>query len=82
MIPEKFNKNISVTDGSTPINGAVVSLDSGITCTTGSAGGCTLVDVPVGEHIVTVSAFGFETYTETINVVDGDPLPPFVLTPE
>lgn len=61
---------------------AVVTLNSGATCTTGGAGGCTLQNVPIGEHNVTVTADGFEEYTNTVTISNAEPLDPFILTPE
>jgi len=51
------------------VTGASVSIDE-ITATTGSAGGCTLQNVPVGEQIITVTASGYEEYNDTITVSD------------
>lgn len=51
----------------TPVEGVTVSI-AGITGTTGSAGGCTLKNVPVGEQIVSAQKDGYLEYnaTETI----------------
>ena len=46
---------------------ANVSIDE-ITSTTGSAGGCTLQNVPIGSQTINVTAERFEDYTETIEV--------------
>lgn len=65
--PETVNVSVSVTDGENPISGATVSIGD-ITSTTGSQGGCNLNNVPAGSHTITVTADGFEEYSETINV--------------
>ena len=65
--PTTHNLNFIVTDGSNPIQGATVTIGE-ITGTTGSAGGCTLSGVTGGEQTVTVSADGFEAYSDTITV--------------
>ncbi|MGN0177193.1 MAG: PEGA domain-containing protein [Methanobrevibacter sp.] len=48
-------------------NGASVSINE-ISSTTGSAGGCTLNNVPIGAQTIIVTASGYENYSETINV--------------
>lgn len=65
--PETTNLSVTVTDGTNPIEGATVSIDE-ISSTTGSAGGCTLQDVPEGSQIITVIATGYNDYTDTIEV--------------
>lgn len=64
---DKRNVKFNITDGSDPIDGATVTIGT-ISGTTGSAGGCTLQDVPDGQHSVTVTASGFNSKTETITV--------------
>ena len=53
---------MSVTDGTDPIEGATVTLidseEEEYTGTTGSAGGCTIKDVPEGTYTVTATATG------------------------
>lgn len=65
--PETRTINFNIDDGTDPIQGASVTIDE-ISKTTGSAGGCTLNNVSDGEHLVTVSAEGYVTKTETIIV--------------
>lgn len=65
--PETTNLSVTVTDGINPIEGATVSIDE-ISSTTGSAGGCTLQDVPEGSQTITVIATGYTDYTDTIEV--------------
>lgn len=66
--PETVNIRVCVTDeNDDSVARANVSIDE-ITSTTGSAGGCTLQNVPIGSQTITVTAEGFEDYTETIEV--------------
>lgn len=65
--PETYNITFSVTDGSDPIEGATVTIGS-ITGTTGSAGGCTLQNVPAGSQTVTVKKAGYTDYSKSITV--------------
>jgi len=57
-------------DQGTPaaVEGAVVTVATGKTGTTGAAGGCTVKDVLFGDYTVTVVADGFEDYSDTITV--------------
>lgn len=68
-IPETVNLSISVTDGENPVEGATVSIGE-INSTTGRAGGCTLQNVPVGNRLITVTADGYDEYSDTITVSD------------
>jgi hypothetical protein len=65
MSTSKSNLSFTVTDGENPVQGAVVTVE-GKTATTGSSGGCTIKKIVDGEHTVTVTADGFEDYTDTI----------------
>lgn len=68
--PEPVTRDLSFTvnDGTNPIEGATVTIGSK-TGTTGSAGGCTISGVEEGTGIsVEISATGFTTKTETIDV--------------
>lgn len=65
--PETVSISVSVNDGENPVSGATVSIDE-ITSTTGSAGGCTLNNVPTGSQTITVTADGFEEYSQNIEV--------------
>ncbi|WP_407420680.1 PEGA domain-containing protein [Methanobrevibacter sp.] len=58
---------ISVTDGTDPVGQVEVAIGE-ITGTTGSAGGCTLSNVPVGSATITATKEGYENYSETITV--------------
>lgn len=69
---EKRNITVSVTDGEAPVNGASVSLlkndETIVSGTTGSAGGCTLSNVPLDNYAVHVTATGYDDYESTISV--------------
>ena len=61
--------DVTVTDGTDPIEGATVTLtdktDSSktFTGTSDSAGGCTIEEVPLGTYVVTAACTGYENYT-------------------
>lgn len=61
------NVSITVNDGTDAVNGATVSIGE-TSATTGSAGGCTLQNITDGEHTISVTAEGFEEYSNTITV--------------
>ena len=65
--PTTYNLSFTVNDGTNPVEGAIVTIGE-ITGTTGSAGGCTLSNVPEGSQTVTVTCDGFTNYSDTINV--------------
>ncbi|MBE6508253.1 MAG: carboxypeptidase regulatory-like domain-containing protein [Methanobrevibacter sp.] len=67
--PEVVTRNLTFTvnDGTNAVEGATVAIGN-ITGTTGSAGGCSLNGVAEGEKTVTVTAEGFENYSDTITV--------------
>ncbi len=71
VTPTTRDINFLINDGETAIQGATVTIDE-ITGTTGSAGGCTLHNVPDGENSVTVTAEGYTSKTETITVSESD----------
>lgn len=67
---ETVNVAVHVTDDDDqPINGVEVSM-CGSTGTTGSQGGCTLHDVPVGECSITATKAGYDEYSESIEITD------------
>lgn len=72
MNPE--NVSVSVTDSvsSTGIESVTVTLKDAeeheYSGTTGSAGGCTIQNVPPGEYSVTATAAGYEEYTGSFTV--------------
>lgn len=62
--------NVTVTDGTNPVQGAVVTI-GGKSCAngTGSEGGCTVKDVAVGTGVaVSVTCEGYENYTDTADI--------------
>ena len=62
VIPETVDIAVSVDDGTDPVQGAIVTI-GGKSCAngTGSGGGCTVKDVPVGTGVtVTVTCEGYE----------------------
>lgn len=65
---------VSVTDGTDPIENVDVTLEdteeTQYTGKTGSAGGCTISNVPVGTYSVTASATGYTDYTGTLTVTE------------
>ena len=66
LTDDKHNIKFTVTDGENPVAGATVTLGTK-TGTTGAAGGCTIKGVTDGSYTVTVTADGFEDYTDTIS---------------
>lgn len=72
-LEDKFRRDLSFTvkDSETvpnPVEGAVVTVTTGKTGTTGSAGGCTITGVLDGSYTISVVAEGFEDYSDTISV--------------
>lgn len=68
---KKFNLSITVNDGTNPLENVNVAIGD-ITGSTGSQGGCTLSNVPVGEYIITATLTGYNDYTETITVSENN----------
>ena len=70
------NVAVHVTDSEDePIKDAVVTLNDNtneFTCTTGSAGGCTMSNVPVGTYECTTEAEGYITSIDDYTVAEGD----------
>ena len=66
-----FNLSFSITDGSSPIRKATVTIGE-VIGTTGSAGGCTLSEIAEGEQTVTIKANGYITKTTSINVSESN----------
>ena len=56
-----------MNDGNNPVENATVAIGD-VTGTTGSAGGCSLQNIPDGEQTVTVTKEGYKDYTSTITV--------------
>lgn len=79
--PETVNLSVTVTDGTDPVEGVTVSIGN-ISSTTGSAGGCTLQNVPEGSRTITATATGYENYSDTIEVSSQNNEITIVLTEE
>ena len=62
--------SVTVTDGTDPVQGAIVTIGTQSCANgTGSGGGCTVKDVPIGEGVtVTVTCEGYEDYTATEDI--------------
>lgn len=72
-LEDKFRRDLSFTvkdSESEPaaVEGAVVTVTTGKTGITGSAGGCTIAGVLDGTYTITVTADGFEDYSGSITV--------------
>ena len=72
-LEDKFRRDLSFTvkdSEATPnsVEGAIVTVTTGKTGTTGSAGGCTINGVLDGSYTISVVAEGFEDYSDTISV--------------
>lgn len=69
---------VLVTDGTDPVPSALVLLKNSNNktrqVTVGVDGKGVLNNVPVGEWTATVSATGYDTHTETINITNDDEL--------
>ena len=66
---------VTVTDGENPISSANVSItDTDFTGTTGSAGGCTIRNVPLGQYTIEASKDGYITSLEDLTVNVGENL--------
>lgn len=74
------NISFTVSDGTNPVQSACVTIGS-TQNRTGSAGGCTLQNIADGEQTVTVTADGFEDYTDTITVSEDSTSFTITLTP-
>ncbi len=68
----KYNISVSVTDGTDPLENVNVTLadadNNEYTGKTGSAGGCTISNVPEGSYNVTATKTGYVDYTGTLTV--------------
>ena len=72
------NIGLSVNDGTNPVEGAIVTLTNitdgkTYTCNgTGSAGGCTISNVPYGVYSYGATCTGYENFESTGNYTVGD----------
>lgn len=70
-----YNISVSVTDGTDPLENVDVTLSDGeneYSGRTGSAGGCTISNVPEGEYDVVASKTGYTEYAGTIAVSENN----------
>ena len=82
MNPETIdNLAISVNNGTAPVSGVEVRIGT-ITGTTGSQGGCTLHDVPVGTVTVTATKTGYKNYSETVTITSSSETLEITLEPQ
>ena len=66
-----YNISVSVSDGTNPLENVDVVLtdtENEYSGKTGSAGGCTISNVPLGEYSVVASATNYAEYTGSITV--------------
>ena len=73
VTPVTRSVSFSVNDGTNSVAGAnvVINGDNDNAKTTGNAGGCT-ASLDDGEHLISVSAEGYVTKTETITVSESN----------
>ena len=80
------NISVSVTDGTTGIGSVDVVLEDAdenqYTGKTGSAGGCTISNVPEGSYTVMASKMGYTVYTGNITVGEENTTLTITLTAE
>lgn len=82
MNPETIDDlAISVTDGTNPVSQVEVAIGD-ITGTTGSQGGCTLHNVPVGAVTVTATKTGYVTYSQEVTITSSTETLNITLTEE
>lgn len=72
VTPENVSVSVTDSESSTGIESVTVTLEDAeeqeYTGTTGSAGGCTIQNVPPGEYTVTATATGYNEYTGSFTV--------------
>ena len=78
---KKINLSVTVNDGTNPLGNVDVAIGD-ITGRTGNQGGCTLSNVPIGEHIITAKLDGYNDYSENINVSENNNSFTIVMTVE
>lgn len=83
-IPETVNLAIHVENSNEEsVSGATVAImGTEISSTTGGQGGCTLQNVPEGTQTITVTATGYENYSDTIEVSSSNNEFTIILTEE
>ena len=84
--PVTYNISCSVTDGTDPLENVDVILEDAdetqYTGKTGSAGGCTISNVPEGTYSVVATKTGYTEYTGTIEVSEDNKTLTITLTEE
>ncbi|MCC9261558.1 MAG: carboxypeptidase-like regulatory domain-containing protein [Methanobrevibacter woesei] len=72
MTPENVSVSVTDSESSAGIENVTVTLkdaeEQEYSGTTGSAGGCTIQNVPPGEYSVTATAAGYNQYTGSFTV--------------
>lgn len=72
VTPENVSVSVTDSESSTGIESVTVTLtdaeEQEYSGTTGSAGGCTIQNVPSGEYTVTATAAGYNEYTGSFTV--------------
>ncbi|WP_407420675.1 PEGA domain-containing protein [Methanobrevibacter sp.] len=82
MNPETIDDlAISVTDGTNPVSQVEVAIGE-ITGTTGSQGGCTLHNVPVGTVTVTATKTGYVNYSQEVTITSSTETLEIILEPQ
>lgn len=82
MNPETIDDlAVSVTDGTNPVSQVEVAIGQ-ITGTTGSQGGCTLHDIPVGTVTVTATKTGYVTYSQEVIITSNTETLEITLEPQ
>lgn len=80
------NISVSITDGTNPVDNVEVVLEDAdenqFTGKTGSAGGCTISNVPEGSYTVMASKTGYTVYTGNITVSEENTTLTITLTAE
>ncbi len=71
--PETVNISASVTNGTDPLSQVTIVLtntetESTFTKTTGSQGGCSFNNIPLGTYTVSASKEGYDSYSGSLTV--------------
>lgn len=80
LIPPMYTVTFTVTEGTNPIEGAMVIFD-GTNYTTNTSGMATITNVEAGTYNYTISMTGYTDATGTVIVTDADVIVYVVLTP-
>ena len=82
VTPESVDVSVHVTDPKNASIGQVEIAIDDVSCTTGNAGGCTLRDITVGEHIITATKTGYTEYSQEVNITTETETVEITLEPE